>query len=289
MLAASSLIRRYPVASYFVLAYGLAWAGILVVVAPTGVPGSEEEVSRLFLLVFLANLAGPLFGAALVTCVIGGRTELGRLFSRCLQWRARPRDYALALSVAPLTAALVLFVFALSSPDFVPKILNAGQPVPIIAMGVLGGAAAGFIEEIGWTGLALHRLLPRAGATASALVVGGLHGVWHLAGGYWGEGLRYGALFPVYFLLLWIIGLVALRVLICALYARSHSLLLAQLAHASYTGSLFILWPATATPLQDMQWTAAFALTLLAVAAGVLLLVGPQSPVGRRSATSSTL
>jgi hypothetical protein len=52
-------VRRHPVATYFALASGIAWGGILLVVAPTGIPGRAADIARLAPLVFLVMLAGP--------------------------------------------------------------------------------------------------------------------------------------------------------------------------------------------------------------------------------------
>ena len=52
--------------------------------------------------------------------------------------------------------------------------------------------------------------------------------------------------------------------LISALHVRTQSPLLAQLANASYTGSPFVLWPATVTPLaaRDLAGNAAMPIDL---------------------------
>jgi hypothetical protein len=52
-------------------------------------------------------------------------------------------------------------------------------------------------------------------------------------------------------------------------FARSHSLLLAILMHASFTGWLLALFPATSL-LQSLMWQAAFALILWALVGAVL-------------------
>ena len=152
--------------------------------------------------------------------------------------------------------------------------MAAGPPIAsLLAMGIVFGFAAGWLEEIGWTGFATHRLLPQMGVLRTGLVLGVVHGFWHLLIGYWGEGASYGPLYVPYFLLLWVAGLVALRLLIVWLYERTGSVLIAQLAHASYSGGLMILWPVTSSPEQVIAWTGAFAFVLLAVAAAICRFV----------------
>jgi uncharacterized protein len=41
--------------------FTISWGGILVVVAPTGIPGTPSDVERLFPLVLAALFAGPEF------------------------------------------------------------------------------------------------------------------------------------------------------------------------------------------------------------------------------------
>jgi uncharacterized protein len=94
-----------------------------------------------------------------------------------------------------------------------------------------------------------------------------IHGFWHFLAGSLGEAARFGPLFLTYFVVFWVFGLMALRVLIAWAYRRTGSLHIAQLMHASYTISLLILWPAGTTPLEDTLWTALFTTTLWAVVA----------------------
>jgi hypothetical protein len=104
-----------------------------------------------------------------------------------------------------------------------------------------------------------------------------------LPGGLWGEGAAFGAWFGPYFLAFWIVGLIGLRVLIAALYSRTQSLLLAQLAHASYTGGFFLIWPVAASPQQHVLWTGAFAV----IYAGACLVLLRAMVSGRKTTASS--
>jgi len=63
-----------------------------------------------------------------------------------------------------------------------------------------------------------------------------------------------------------LLPLPAYRILMTWVYARTQSLLLAALMHASYTGWLFVLSPATSSG-QGLIWQAAFAAALWLVVA----------------------
>ena len=72
------------------------------------------------------------------------------LLSRMGRWRVSIRWYGVALLTAPvLVLAVLLTLTALVSPVFAPS---------FSARGIVIGLAAGFFEEIGWTGFALPKL-----------------------------------------------------------------------------------------------------------------------------------
>ena len=64
-------------------------------------------------------------------------------------------------------------------------------------------------------------------------------------------------------------ALTAHRLLMTWVYANTQSLLLAVLMHASHTGRLFVLYPATSFE-QGLVWQTAFAVALWAVVAVVV-------------------
>jgi hypothetical protein len=73
----------------------------------------------------------------------------------------------------------------------------------------------------------------------------------------------------LWFVIYWILPLTAYRILMTWVYTKTRSLLVAQLMHASYTGWLFILSPATSP--QDLLWQAIFAVALWVLVAIVAI------------------
>lgn len=51
--------RRHPISCYYLLVFAISWGGILVLVAPTGIPGRPEDVDRLFMYALAVLFAGP--------------------------------------------------------------------------------------------------------------------------------------------------------------------------------------------------------------------------------------
>src|SRR5689334_13180227 len=81
----SALIRRHPLVSLFVLAYGITWLALI----PFALGAFPVPMFTF----------GPLVAALIVAAVVGGRRDIRSLLLRMIQWRAAPRWYAFALLV----------------------------------------------------------------------------------------------------------------------------------------------------------------------------------------------
>lgn len=262
---------------YVLGAYLISWGGVWLIVSPGGIPGRPETLYTVFGLTFVAMTVGPPIASLLATAAFGGLPGVNDLFSRIIRWGVPPRYYLIALLLVPATAVAVDLVTSAISADFAPRLATTRDPAAVLLMGIGGGLVAGLLEEIGWTGFAVHRFLPRMGIWRAGIVLGVVHGMWHLLVGYWGDGANFGDWFLPYFLTTWLLGLVALRLLIVWLYAQTQSVLIGQIAHASYTGGLFILWPTTTAPIQVTIWGTVFSITLFLVVAALCQLA-PSPP-----------
>jgi membrane protease YdiL (CAAX protease family) len=256
------VIRRYTAAAYFALAFGIAWGGILLIVAPTGIPGRAADVAHLVPLVFLAMIAGPSISSLAMTGLVDGTAGYRDLVARLGRWRVGLRWYA-ALLIAPLLLLAILGALSLASPAFLPGIVTTQDKVALVAFALVAGLGAGTFEELGWSGFAAPRLLARHGYLAAALLIGIPWAIWHSFADYWG-GAGYGALYLPH-ILLWVVALPAYRVLILWVYDHTGSLPLAMLMHASFTGSQGVLGPSPMVPGNDVLWYAIFAVSLWVV------------------------
>jgi hypothetical protein len=99
MSSINAFIKKNPMLTYFALAFAISWGGILLIVGgPGGIPGTPEQVERLFLVVMLAWFAGPSVGSILLTGLVSGRAGYRELLARLLRWRVGARWYAVALA-----------------------------------------------------------------------------------------------------------------------------------------------------------------------------------------------
>ncbi|HMQ33635.1 MAG TPA: CPBP family glutamic-type intramembrane protease [Chloroflexaceae bacterium] len=248
-----TLLRRHPLFSYFVLAYGLTWGGILLAGGAARLQGQAVPPSQ-FPLVMLAMLLGPSAAGLAMTAATGGRPGLGDLATRMRRWQVSPRWYAVALLVNPVvTLAALWSLAALVSPAYTPG-FN-------LLFGLAAGGLAGYCEEIGWSGFATPRLIDRCGALSGGLLLGVLWGSWHLLAGFVfsvpGQELLWLAEAVVY----WVGALTAYRILMTWVYSHTGSVLIAQLMHLCFTGAFITLEPALAQPLA-LVYRLVIALTL---------------------------
>lgn len=266
-----SLFGRYQLAAYFVLAYGITWGGILVLLASRGFRITPIQTSDVMIM-FAMMALGPSTGGLVMTGVLEGREGLSELRARLARFRVRLRWYAYALLTIPvLLLANLSILSAVASPAFAPRFNVVG-----VAVGLLAGA----LEEIGWTGFATPRLLRGRGPLSAGLALGLLWALWHMLADLVGNIGTMGARWPLWFGVFWLLPLPAYRILMTWVYAHTRSLLVSQLMHASYTGWLITLSPATSFD-QGLIWQGIFAASLWAMVA-VVVLFAPE-PSDRQS------
>ena len=94
----NTLVKRRPLISYFVLAYGITWGGIFLFLASRGFQLSTITAQDVPL-VFLPMILGPSVSSLLLTALLDGRGGVRDLWTRLTHWRVGWMWYA----VAPLT------------------------------------------------------------------------------------------------------------------------------------------------------------------------------------------
>ncbi|HEX6943659.1 MAG TPA: CPBP family intramembrane glutamic endopeptidase [Gemmatimonadaceae bacterium] len=285
-------IRKHPVASYFALTFLLSWGGIFAVIGGGAIPAPPEEADRLFVLVYLAMLAGPSIAGIAVTAIAGGMPGLAEFRARLLKWRVEPRWYAAALLIAPLALLAALAILSPLSDRFVPGVIKGlGGDAPFhsdsrtwfVLTGLLIGLGAGFFEELGWTGFALPRLCARYGVAIGALLLGLVWGAWHFLAIFWGGASAFDSVPIAAYLAVALFSFIPpYRVLMAYVYDRTKSLFIAILMHASLTASMLILGPAV-SGTQLLAFDITFA-ALFWLAAGLTLGV-LQRPMRRNAAS----
>jgi uncharacterized protein len=131
-------------------------------------------------LYLLGTFIGPTVAALIVTGMIEGRAGVVRLLKRFIQWRVRPRWYLVALGINLLI--WLLAYAALMGPELLVAAVShwsllLSTFLPLVGFGIILPSIA---EEPGWRGFALPRLQQRHGPVVASLILGSLHGLWHL-------------------------------------------------------------------------------------------------------------
>jgi uncharacterized protein len=160
----TSLIKRHPLITFFVLAYGISYT---FYVLPSLVPGFP------FLFPF-----GSIIAAIIVASVTRGLAGLKDFASRCLRWRVGLRWYAAALLVpAAIGLAVLALNTLLGAP--LPSAAQLGPWYGILLMFPMAMIDAPLQENSGWHGYAMPRFLANRSRLLNTLILGVLLVGWH--------------------------------------------------------------------------------------------------------------
>ena len=255
-----TIIRRYPVVTYFALTFLISWTGALAVAAPHLI--RHQPLPQMTgILMFPVMLLGPSFAGIVLTRIVDGKSGLQVLFSHMFRARIAPRWYTALLLPPALVLTVLLFLERFVSPVYAPN---------RFFLGILFGIPAGFLEEIGWTGYAFPKMRSESNGLAPSILLGLLWALWHLPViNYLGTATPHGAYWLPFFLA-FSLAMTAMRVLIAWIYTNTKSVLLAQLMHVSSTSSLVLFSAARVTAAQEAMWYALYG-TVLWVAVGIVV------------------
>jgi membrane protease YdiL (CAAX protease family) len=263
-------VRRHPLAAFLVLTYGLTWAlWIPLAIFRDAISGPFTSVA----LLIGSNV--PSAVAIVLTAVGLGKGATRKLLGQLLIWRFSWRWYLVLLAPTALvvgTITLVAITRGGPTATLAMPLLNA---IFFVAFMTFPGSAFG--EEIGWRGFALPRVQARRTALTASLVVGSLHGLWHLPLWLRGDADHQLSVYPAF-----LIQALALAVIYTWLYNNTKgSLLLVVLFHTATNAPLTLVL----LPLGIENWILPFWLMagFTVVAALVVVAVFGRTNLSRRS------
>jgi len=165
MNAVTSLIKRYPQATFWIIAWSTFFFGYSMYVR-----SGNEMWQFLVLATFL--------GGAFVSGVADGRKGLKTYLGRIIRWRVHIKWYVVAIGL-PLVLRLAAFCVTLASGA--EMIANPTWGVgDIIFDLILVFFVIALGEETAFRGFALVKLMRNNNALKASLILGVLHVIWHL-------------------------------------------------------------------------------------------------------------
>jgi uncharacterized protein len=183
-----SLVRRYPLIAFFILAVALswwAWIFYAVDLSPNPIVGF-----------------GPFLAALVVLAITEGKSGVIGLLRRMVRWRVGLQWYAVALLlpiVVTLTAAVLnVFLLGAERPSSAAELGGLSSFLSMFFLWLLIPGLAGTWEEPGFRGYALPRLQVGRSALLASLILGVLWALWHSPFVATGEDIWVDAfLFPI--------------------------------------------------------------------------------------------
>jgi membrane protease YdiL (CAAX protease family) len=271
-----AVINRFPVLSFFSLAFGLSWFLWMPYILSDHGLGLEPDIkipggplgSQLIGMLPGAYV-GPLGAAFVVTTITEGREGLRRWSHRLTHWRVGWKWFFAVL----LSVPAVILIAPLAMPKTwghlsTPSVMVVVVYIPLLIMQFLTTATA---EEPGWRDFALPRLQDRFGPLLGTVVLGVLWGAWHLPlflTEWGGPDVTWHT--PVLF----VVGCVPMSLVMTWVFNRTRqSVPLVMLLHAGINTTYSLVMPEVYTNLTNNTDVAIGQLIASAAVSAVLIIV----------------
>jgi membrane protease YdiL (CAAX protease family) len=199
-----TILARYPLVSYFVLAYLISWLLWLPLIVSKGggiglLPFSMAPSGLEAMGVILLGSLGPAIAALMMSAVVEGKAGVLLLLRRMIRVRVGVQWYLLALFLPALVGVLYYCLpqGLLGSVFSAQGALGLAIYIVAVPVGMVFGTPIG--EEPGWRGFALPRLQRNKGPLAGSLLLAPLWACWHLPLAvftFWGTQYRMVGLLP---------------------------------------------------------------------------------------------
>ncbi|MEW6404024.1 MAG: type II CAAX endopeptidase family protein [Chloroflexota bacterium] len=177
MNAFTSLIKRYPLAAFFIMTFILTEP---MTILANYIYDTTQSVPLVLPIAVLG--ACPLLSALVVSTVVGGKTGLLALLRKFTIWRVGLRWYLIALLLQPvLNLAAVYINVLLGAPS--PPATAFGSLSALLgtfAIRLVNPFSGPMLEELGWRGFAQPRLQQRYSPLTANLILAVLVTLWHL-------------------------------------------------------------------------------------------------------------
>jgi len=259
----SQFVRRHSLAAFLVLSYGLTWALLM----PLAI-FRDATAGPYTTLALLIGSNIPSAVAIALTAIGLGRGATRKLLGRLLIWRVGWRWYLLLLAPTALVVGTITLVAITRGGPTAALAMPLSNAIFFVAFMTFPGSATG--EELGWRGFALPRLQFRHTALIASLILGSLHGLWHLPLWLRGDADHRLSVYPAF-----LIQAIGLAVIYTWLYnSTKGSVLLAVLFHTATNAPLTLVL----LPLGIENWLLPFWLMAGFTVVAALIVVAVFGP-----------
>ena len=179
----STWMREHPLMAYFSIAFAGTWLlDLPMVLGKDGLGLFPYSVPMILyaVLFILGPYAGPTLAAYLVTNAEDGKEGMRKLFRRYGQWRVGLRWYLFVLFAFPIFHIVAASISLQGVPVAELRANWATFFSVYLPLVLIFPAFITWGEEPGWRGFALTRLQESYHPLVSSLIVGFIHGLWHL-------------------------------------------------------------------------------------------------------------
>lgn len=226
------LIKRRPAWSFSVVVVLWTWLVLALIIALNPIdPVQGPQFVHVALVFFVAS---PTVLGFIFARIADGKSGVRELLRRAVRWRVSPIWYAASLFLIPALLGLGVLIrgwlgTSLASLDLIGNLLFA---IPIALL-------AAVMEEFGWRGFLLPKLLERTTALRAALLVGLVWALWHAPINYLGLA-KYGLQAIPIMLVLLLMPIVQTVIMVWIHNSGKHSMLLMVLTHFSITAGFIV-------------------------------------------------
>lgn len=170
-MSKKNIVRKLVL--FFVLSFIISW----ILWLPSVLNSNGFTVPDIFLLFSQFALLGPAIAAVILLGVFDGKSGIKGLFKSAWNWKFK-KTWLLAILVLPvgITALSIAIKLLIEKAPFMLGTL----PAPIYIFAIMLIFIGGPLEEFGWRGYALPLLLKNHSLLTSSIILGVLHGIWHL-------------------------------------------------------------------------------------------------------------
>lgn len=229
-------IKKYPLISYVILNYVISWTFLYP--AYQAILNAEEGTFPMIALIGIIGGFGPSISALIIVYITDGKSEVYGLLRKYKIVRVHLKWYAFVMFVPSIIYFIAILMtslvsFELGNLDFI-EAFKMFFPYFLLAL-----PFGPVMEELGWRGYMLPKLLDRYGIFSASLILGLVWTFWHIAS-FTFPGAAIPSVFEVnaWSILLYTLSITSQTLVFTYIYLKTKgSVFIAILLHAFFNAS----------------------------------------------------